>query len=370
MRLIRVPLSLAILTTAMLLPTRASAQHYVQTNLVSDVAGAQVVDPNLRNGWGLTHGATTPWWVSANHTGTSTVYDTSTSPPTVKPTVVTIPAASPGDQGSPTGIVYNGSPTDFLIEPGKAAVFIWVTEDGTVSGWNPAVNATKAIIKVNNSQKPAPGDGAIYKGATIAEIEGHKYLLAADFHHSRIDIFDTTFRLVQPPAGFFVDSQIPTGYGPFNVQGIGPNVYVAYAKQDSDREDEVAGPGLGFVDVFTPSGQLLQRLQRGNWLNAPWGMTLAPAFFGEFSHALLVGNFGSGTIAAYNSVTGRFIGNMLTPSGATLAIDGLWGIAFGNGGASGPANSLFFAAGPNDENDGLFGALTPVASELNEDDEQ
>src|SRR3954468_18070609 len=141
MRLIRVPLSLAILTTAMLLPTRASAQHYVQTNLVSDVAGAQVVDPNLRNGWGLTHGATTPWWVSANHTGTSTVYDTSTSPPTVKPTVVTIPAASPGDQGSPTGIVYNGSPTDFLIEPGKAAVFIWVTEDGTVSGWNPAVNA-------------------------------------------------------------------------------------------------------------------------------------------------------------------------------------------------------------------------------------
>jgi uncharacterized protein (TIGR03118 family) len=210
----------------------------------------------------------------------------------------------------------------------------------------------------------------VYKGATLAEISGHKYLLAADFRNNRIDIFDSTFTQLQVPATLFHDPQVPDGYAPFNVQGIGPNIYVSYAKQDSDRMDDVPGAGFGYVDVFSTGGQLLQRLQHGNWLNAPWGLTLAPAFFGEFSHAVLVGNFGSGTIAAYNAVTGQFLGNMLTPNGGVLAIEGLWGLAFGNGGASGPGNTLFFAAGPNDENDGLFGKLTPIDSELNEADEQ
>jgi uncharacterized protein (TIGR03118 family) len=136
------------------------------------------------------------------------------------------------------------------------------------------------------------------------------------------------------------------------------------------RHDDVKGPGFGFVDVYSPSGQLLTRLEHGEWLNSPWGLTSAPAFFGEFSHALLVGNFGSGAIAAYNAVTGKFLGTMLTSGGAVLTIDGLWGLAFGNGGASGPGNTLFFTAGPNGESDGLFGTLIPIATELNEDDEQ
>jgi uncharacterized protein (TIGR03118 family) len=182
-------------------------------------------------------------------------------------------------------------------------------------------------------------------------------------------VFDTNFKQMRLPDEAFEDDRIPDGFAPFNIQGIGPNLYVSYAKQDATRHDDVPGAGLGFVDVFSRRGELLARLEHGSWLNAPWGMTMAPADFGEFSHAVLVGNFGSGTVAAFNPLTGHFMGNMLTPGGSTLTIDGLWGMAFGNGGQSGPGNTLFFTAGPNDETDGLFGTLTPIAAELNENDE-
>jgi uncharacterized protein (TIGR03118 family) len=365
MRLLRVPPlfpMLAILAS----PTLAFGQHYNQTNLVSDTGGAQATDPNLRNAWGLVHGPSTPWWISNNATGTSTVYDASTTPVTVKPTIVTIPApAGQSGTGTPTGIVYNGSSTDFLLAPGKAAIFIWVTEDGTVAAWNPGVNPTQAVLKADNSQKPSPGAGAVYKGVTIAVIDGQRYVLAANFRSGHIDAFDNAFSQVRLDKHAFEDERLPRGFAPFNIESLGDNIVVTYAKQDATAHDDVAGPGLGYVVIFSREGDVVARLQHGPWLNSPWGVALAPADFGVFSHALLVGNFGDGTIAAFNPVSGRFLGNLLDAAGSKLTIAGLWGLSFGNGGASGPGNTLFFTAGPNDESDGLFGTLMPVAAELN-----
>jgi uncharacterized protein (TIGR03118 family) len=344
---------------------RAFAQHYNETVLVSDTAGTGITDPNLKNAWGLVHGPTTPWWVSNNATGTSTVYDASTSSVTMRPLIVTIPAApsQPGT-GSPTGIVFNGNPTDFLLAPGKPASFIWVTEDGTVSAWNSGVDPTHAIIKVDNSQKPSPANGAVYKGAAIVTIAGQRYLLATNFRSGHIDAFDTSFQPVSLAHHAFEDERIPQGYAPFNIETVGPNVYVTYAKQDAMRHDDVAGAGFGHVVVYSQSGDVVSRLEHGAWLNSPWGIAVAPADFGSFSHALLIGNFGDGSIAAFNPVSGQFIGNVLNPDGSTLKIDGLWGLSFGNGGASGPGSTLFFTAGPNAESDGVFGTLTPIAAEL------
>jgi uncharacterized protein (TIGR03118 family) len=284
--------------------------------------------------------------------------------------VVTIPnAPSQPAPGSPTGVMFNGSSTDFLLAPGKPALFLWVTEDGTVQGWNPGVKPTTAVIEVDNSQVPNATNGAVYKGATIAEIEGKKFILAANFRSGRVNVFDTDFEQETISEEKFEDDHIPRGFAPFNVQGYGPNIYVTYARQNAVKHDPVSGAGLGFVDIFSSRGRLLQRLEHGDWFNAPWGVVLTPADFGEFSHTLLVGNFRGGTVAAFNPVSGHFLGNVLKPNGSTLNIDGLWSLGFGNGGMSGPGNTLFFTAGPDNETNGLFGTLTPIASELAEDDE-
>jgi uncharacterized protein (TIGR03118 family) len=360
---------LAALTfVSALLPTMARAQHYRQTNLVSNLSGvARTKDPNLQNAWGLVHGPSTPWWVSNNAGGTSTLY---TGAGAIVPLVVTIPnAPSQPAPGSPTGVMFNGSLTDFLLAPRMPAIFLWVTEDGTVQGWNPGVEPTTAVIEVDNSRVPNPTNGAVYKGATIAEIFGKKFILAANFRSGRVDVFDTHFAQRAISEEKFEDDHIPRGFAPFNVQGYGPNIYVTYARQDAAKHDPVGGAGLGFVDIFSSKGRLLARLEHGNWFNAPWGVVLTPADFGEFSHTLLVGNFRGGTIAAFNPLTGHFLGNVLNPNGSTLNIDGLWALGFGNGGSSGPGNTLFFTAGPDNETNGLFGTLTPVASELGEDDE-
>jgi uncharacterized protein (TIGR03118 family) len=266
--------------------------------------------------------------------------------------------------------MFNGSTTDFLLAPGKPAVFLFATEDGTIQGWSPMVNATTAVIEVDNSQVPNKNYGAVYKGATIAEIGGNEYILAANFRSGRIDVFDSNFKPVSVPEESFRDDGIPPGFAPFNVQGIGPNIYVTFAQQDSAKHDPVGGAGLGFVVVFDGHGKNIAHLEHGDWFNAPWGVVLTPADFGDFSHALLVGNFRGGTVAAFNPRTGRFIGNVLNADGSTVNIDGLWALAFGNGGASGPGSTLFFTAGPDNETNGLFGTLTPVTSELQEDDEQ
>jgi uncharacterized protein (TIGR03118 family) len=261
---------------------------------------------------------------------------------------------------------------DFLLAPRKPALFIFVTEDGTVQGWSPEVNHASAVIVADHSQIPDAANGAVYKGSTIAEIDGHKFILAANFRSGKIDIFDTNFKHVRFSEDAFDDERLPRDFAPFNVQGVGPNIYVTYAKQDAAKHDppDPGRPGDGFVDVFDRHGRLLQRLERGDWFNAPWGVVWATPGFGEFSNTILIGNFRGDNVAAFNPVTGHFLGNMQNPDGSTLLIEGLWALRFGNDGGAGPATTLFFTAGPNGEKDGLLGALTPVAAEQAEADEQ
>src|SRR5579883_466104 len=227
----------AMLGFAFAISTQAFAQHYTQTNLVSDVPvtpAAAVTDPNLKNPWGLVASATSPWWVSNNAGGTSTLYSMSLATPPVPAIIpingngiVTVPSApSQSAPGSPTGIMFNGSPMDFLLAPATPARFIFVTEDGTISGWN---SGPTAVIKVDNSQKPNAANGAVYKGGTIADINGKRFILAANFRSGRIDIFDTTFAQVNAFRGIFEDPFIPRGFAPFNIRNVGANIYVTYA---------------------------------------------------------------------------------------------------------------------------------------------
>ncbi len=353
---------------SMCLASMANAQHYQQTNLVSDIKGlAKTTDPNLVNAWGLTSSSGSPWWVANNGTGTSTLYNGDGVPfPIGNPLVVTIPVPM-GQMGTaaPTGTVFNGS-TDFEVTPKNPARFIFVTEEGTISGWNPTADPTHAILKVG------PSSSAVYKGATLGQMSGANFLYVANFRGGSVDVFDATFNPVVMPSGAFNDPHLPSGFAPFNVQNINGMIFVAFAKQDADKKDEVAGRGLGFVDVFDTTGNWLMRLKHGRWLNAPWGLALAPADFGKFSNDILVGNFGSGRIAAFSPKNGNFRGLLRGHHGLPITIDGLWALRFGNGANAGPVNTLFFTAGIDDENHGLFGTLTPMPKEdgdKNDDDQ-
>ncbi|HVZ64393.1 MAG TPA: TIGR03118 family protein [Lacunisphaera sp.] len=330
---------------------RALAQHlYQQTNLVSDVPGLAVsTDSNLVNAWGLSRSATSPWWVADNGTGLSTLYNGAGAKQTLK---VTIPPASGSTEaGTPTGTVFNGS-ADFQVGPGQPARFLFASEEGTISGWNPAASPTTAITKFESST------GAVYKGLALAQLRGANLLYAADFHGGKIDVFDRDFQPVNLGADAFRDAHLPPGYAPFNVQTVGDSLFVTYAKQDADKLDEVAGAGRGFVTAYGPDGALRLRLQWGPWFNAPWGVALAPSQFGRFGGMILVGQFGSGRIAAFDPARGRFRGYLQGADHRRLQIDGLWALAFGNDANAGPATTLYFTAGINDEAHGLFGTIT------------
>ncbi len=356
------------LTGALIVPAAyaQNTQHYTQTNLTSNLGSlAPTVDANLVNPWGLSRSSKGPWWASDNGPGLSTLYDGTGK---IVPLVVPIPPAdTTSPTGTPTGTVFNGDPTAFQIAPGKNAVFLFVTEDGTISGWNPGVSP-KAVIVVNKTKNKA-----VYKGATIATVEKsgvtQSYLYVADFRHGKVKIFDSTFKPAELVAereeeedesASFVDERLPRGYAPFNVQNIGGDIYVTYAKQDSTRLNEVDGAGLGYVDVYTASGTLLHRLQSGSWFNAPWGLALGSSDFGAYSHDVLVGQFGSGEILAFDPLTGRYKGKLQTAANQPIRIDGLWALAFGNDGTAGPATSLYFTAGPNHEQNGLFGNIVAI----------
>ncbi|WP_321475851.1 TIGR03118 family protein [uncultured Paludibaculum sp.] len=326
------------------------ASKYVVTNLVSDIAGtAAGTDVRLVNPWGLDRGPAGPWWVADNGTGLSTLYN---GAGTTLGLVVTVPSASTGT-GVPTGIVFNGTP-DFAVNPGQPAAFIFATEDGTISGWNSAAAPTTAVVKAKTTT------GAIYKGLAIAQKGGANYLYAANFHGGTVEVFDTNFNPVTLDVGSFVDPEMPEGFAPFNIANLDGKLYVAFAKQDADKEDEVAGKGLGYVTVFDPSGKLLMRLRHVPFLNAPWGLAMAPADFGKFSNLVLVGMFGSGKIAAFDPKDGAFKGLLRGDHGKPIAIDGLWGLRFGNGANAGATNLLFFTAGIQDEAHGLFGSIAAV----------
>lgn len=342
----------------------AAGDFYEQRNLVSNggVLAANT-DPNLINGWGIAFNPFAFLWVADNGTGVSTLYDGAGKPQTL---VVQIPSPNSAAGGTPTGIVFNGS-SDFAVtrdDKSGPSRFLFATEDGVIAGWAPNVDPTHAIKVVDNSASA----GAVYKALALSADGAGSRLYAADFHNNRIDVFDAGFKPVQLAGGNFSDPGLPAGFAPFGLQAIAGNIYVSYAKQDASGHDEVAGRGLGYVNVFAPDGTLIRRLVSGGKLNAPWGMALAPAGFGKFAGRLLVGNFGDGTIHAYDFASGRFVGTLKDAGRRPLTIDGLWGLAFGNGFLNQPVNTLFFAAGPNAEKQGLVGRIE-VAPEEGHDDE-
>jgi uncharacterized protein (TIGR03118 family) len=337
----------------------AVGDFYQQRNLVSNGSmAAENKDANLINGWGIAFNPFGPVWVSDNGTGTSTLYDGNGKPQAL---VVQIPApANAGGTGTPTGIVFNGS-TGFVVSQGSASAasrFIFATEDGVIAAWSPTVDMTHAIRVVDNS-----AGNAVYKGLALSAGGSGSLLYAADFHNNKIDVFDNAFKPVTLPAGAFTDSNIPAGFAPFGLTAIAGNIYVSYAKQDAAKKDDVAGQGMGFINVFDPNGNLIRRLVSHGQLNSPWGMALAPAGFGKFSGRLLVGNFGDGMIHAYDFATGDFVGTLKDTGRRPIRIDGLWGLAFGNGFANQPVNALFFAAGPGDEKQGLYGRIDVAPDE-------
>jgi uncharacterized protein (TIGR03118 family) len=331
---------------------------YLQTNLISDQAGvAAITDSSLVNAWGLAVPPPTGnFWIADNETGLSSIYggNVDQSALTKKLPDVTIPG------GSPTGVVFNNT-TDFVVNDGNnhsgVAAFIFVTESGTIAGWSPAVPPPPPSSAAQVGTSVAD---AIYKGVAIGNNGTENLLYAANFHSGQIDVFDKNFA-PKPLAGTFTDPNLPAGYAPFNVQNIGGTLFVTYAQQDADAEDEVAGPGKGFVDRFDTSGNFLGRFASRGVLNAPWGLAQAPANFGQFSGDILVGNFGDGRINAFHA-NGSFDGVLRDARGNPVTIDGLWAIAFGNDVTAGDANSLYFTAGPDDESHGLFGKLAPAAN--------
>jgi len=347
---------------------------YVQTNLVSDLPNiAKVQDKNLVNSWGLVHSPTSPWWVADNGTGVSTVYNgngipVNPLPPGTPPLVVSIPAPGGGPGGTPTGIVFNSvfttNPDDFVVSAGGKSgpsIFMFATEDGTISGWNPGVDVTHAILAVDRSAVSiGQFTGAVYKGLATGRDDGHDFIYATDFRFGTVEQFDAHFKLVKS----FTDKQLSNDcpfpnqcFAPFGIRNIGGRLYVTYALQNAAHHDDVSGLGNGFVDVFNTQGKLLHRFASQGTLNSPWGLTLTPRDFGPFSNDLLVGNFGDGHINVFNPKTGAFLGQLPDQAGDPIAINGLWGIDFGNGVNAGERDELFFASGLNDEANGLFGKI-------------
>jgi uncharacterized protein (TIGR03118 family) len=325
---------------------REKGTTFRQTNLVSNIAGmAQFVDPSLRNPWGISASAGSPMWVSDNGSGVTTLYRGDGSKVALTVTIPPGKGSAADAPGNPTGTVFNGNSAEF-----RGDRFLFATEDGTIAGWKAGATAT---TEVDNST-PAPG--AVYKGLAIGFDGVVDRLYAANFRSGKVEIFNTDFGAV----GSFTDPRVPGGYAPFNVQNLGGVLYVAFAKQDATKHDDVAGRGHGFVDRFDLNGHLLDRLVSRGALDSPWGLAIAPAGFGKFAGDLLVGNFGDGRINAYTLADGDFQGVLRAANGAPIAIDGLWALRVGNGGAApngGDPNAVYFTAGINHEQDGLFGTI-------------
>jgi uncharacterized protein (TIGR03118 family) len=335
-----------LLSTLAWAPSQAWAKkgpnRYAQINLVSDVPGLAVIeDAHLINPWGMSFSAASPFWVSDNGTGVSTLYSVTNGTVTNLSLVVTVP----GD--GVTGQVFSGGTFG-------GDTFLFVTEDGTISGWRSNLGTAAEVL--------ATRTGAVYMGATVAQTANGPMLLVANFSEATIDVYDASVTLVAQLS----DTNAPEGYAPFNVQTLGDRVYVAFAKQNEEKEDEVVGKGFGLVDIVDPDSGEFQRLITGSdaggrlkVINAPWGLALAPETFGKHAGDLLVGNFGSGTIMTFDPVTSKFKGLLKSSHGKNIVIEGLWALAFGNGGRGGDPAKLYFTAGIDDEAHGLFGSLAP-----------
>ena len=345
--------------------TNNPKNQFHQTNLISNRTdqGAQVVDPNLQNPWGLALGPATPLWVADNNAGVATLYTITPGGAMAANTgrVVMLPGgrASTMDGPSPTGQVFNPT-NDFAVtsKTGSGpALFIFSAEAGQISAWSPAADPFDknghATAQVEFSSATA-----VYKGLTIARAGRHDYLYASNFHDGTVDVFNSSFRKVHLE-GNFRDRNLPAGYAPFGIQELDGLLYVTYALQNADKHDDVSGPGHGFIDIYTNEGFFIKRLASRGTLNSPWGLALAPHHFGPFGDRLIVGNFGDGLINVFGRFSGRFFGQLLGQSGNPIQIDDLWALKFGTQ-ATGGTNTLLFSAGINDEKDGLVGAVNAV----------
>ena len=344
MRAIRILITNALLVLAAtsFSVATAHADTYSWTNLQSDIAGvAAHVDPNLVNPWGVAVSPSGIIWVSDNGTGVSTLYH---QDGTALSLVVTIPTSARNkDGGNPTGMVFNGTPFFQVTKNGNSApaFFIFASEDGSISGWNPTLDQTHAIIAVDNGTNNGT-NRAVYKGATLGVANGHNFLYVTNFHSGHVETYDENFQQVNPNA--FTDPNIPAGFAPFGIQNLSGHIYVTYALQNKERHDDVAGPGNGFVDVFDTSGNLIRRLISHGKLNSPWGLAIV-------EDKLWVGNFGDGRINNYDPTTGTFIETLMKSDGTPLEFNGLWSLLpLGNG--------VYFTAGIADEAHGLFGLIT------------
>ena len=351
-----------------------AATGYLVHNLVADVAAtakSDFYDPRIVNVWGLTASATSPFWTCDNGTGLSTIYtvNATNTTPLGTPNATTMPnvPGPGGTMGACSGLVANIAPattppTFPVTATGKAPVaasFIFVTEDGLLSAWANGADPANALVEVDNSKT------AVYKGLAILTTPAVQ-LYATNFRAGTIDVFDANFKPVTLPAGAFTDPAIPSGFAPFGIQAIGGKLYVTYAKQDAEQHDDVAGPGNGYVDVYDSTGKLQRLISGGPGffgtpgapLNSPWGLALAPSTFGKFAGDLLVGNFGDGTINAFDPNSGALLGTLQDSSGSTIKIGGLWALSFGNGSSGGDKDTLYFTAGSGGEQHGLIGSIS------------
>jgi uncharacterized protein (TIGR03118 family) len=326
--------------------------------------GAAQIDPNLLNPWGISESPTSPFWISDNGSGLTSIYSATSSGLTtnvIPPITIAVPPGQMPGTASPTGQVFNSFQSEgaFTLQDGSPATFLFATEDGTISGWNSAAGK-QSIIAVDEADNPAAGDeaqglGAVYKGLAIGAGSDGPLLFAANFRHGTVDTYDKNFNLVNS----FTDPNMPQGFAPFNVQVLDNKLFVTFAQQNDVKHDDVAGAGNGFVDEFSLNGGLVQRVASNGPLNSPWGMAIAPQSFGRLAGDLLVGNFGDGTIDAFNLNNDHFAGKLLGADGKPITIGDLWAITPGNGGSGGDPNTIYFTAGVKDEAQGLFGSLTP-----------
>jgi len=355
---------------------QAAGNSYLQTNLVSDKPAAAMAahtDPLLLNPWGIANIAGGPFWITDNNSGNSTLYDGAGNAIMALPSVK-IPSATitMGGTASPDGIVWNGNFLQFIVPSGAAmgntCIFIFATEDGTISCWAPGnltnptivLNAQLIIDNTNSNMTTSP----VYKGLAIGTNSRGTFIYATDFRNNRVVAWNSAFGFDATLTAKFQDAALQAGYAssgfaPFGIQNIDGDIWVTWAKQDAAKHDPVKGMGLGFVDIFDTSGKLLRRFAAGGVLNAPWGVVRAPYKFGQFGNDILIGNFGSGKINAYDSSTGVFLDRLRDNKGKAIINDGLWALVFGGGAAGTNSGVLYFTAGLNEEADGLFGTLMP-----------
>jgi uncharacterized protein (TIGR03118 family) len=347
-----------------------AAAGFIDTALVSNkttvIASAKTFDTNLQNPWGLAVGPSMPFWIADNNNNLSTLYSgigaNETQTVTGSASVgIAIPESSAGDPANPTGQVFNGS-GGFLIATThgqESALFMFDGEAGTIAAW--ATDSGATAVTVFDDSVANGAEHAVYKGLAIGSVGGATFLYATDLHNNKVDVFDTHFSKPAAMQGKFLDPNIPAGFVPFGIQALNGNLYVTFAKQDAAKHDEITGAGLGYVDVFDFSGNLISQFASAGTLNAPWGVAMAPAGFGALQGDVLIGNFGDGTINIFSpkgASLANFDGPLMSSTGQPMAFPGLWSLVFGNGDADKPITTLFYTAGFGDQTDGIFGGIT------------